>query len=120
MGVTGGYFWGGAGAIPHIFDSPPPPISDSPPVYFRALVNFTRSIDYSQQLEDPESEEFREVSEAVVDTVRGHSRGGGWWGVGGTQGSTLTPPFSAPPTNQLESEYYKVPGEQVVSVVFIK
>ncbi|CAM9754493.1 unnamed protein product [Bubo scandiacus] len=60
----------------------------APTVYFRALVNFTRSIDYSRQLEDPESEEFREISEAVVDA--------------------------------LESEYYKVPGEQVVSVVFIK
>ncbi|KAF4789396.1 hypothetical protein TURU_151812 [Turdus rufiventris] len=57
-------------------------------VYFRALVNFTHSIDYSSRLEDPDSEEFREISEAVVDT--------------------------------LESEYYKVPGEQVVSVVFIK
>lgn len=39
-------------------------------VYFRALVNFTRSIDYSPQLEDASSEAFREVSEAVVDTVR--------------------------------------------------
>ncbi|NXA41827.1 PGBM protein, partial [Eudromia elegans] len=57
-------------------------------VYFRALVNFTRSIDYSARLEDAASEEFREVAEAVVDT--------------------------------LESEYYKIPGEQVVSVVFIK
>ncbi|KAM9217540.1 LOW QUALITY PROTEIN: basement membrane-specific heparan sulfate proteoglycan core protein [Leptosomus discolor] len=64
------------------------PEDDPPLIYFRALVNFTRSIDYSQRLEDPESEEFREISEAVVDT--------------------------------LESEYYKVPGEQVVSVVFIK
>ncbi|XP_075629462.1 basement membrane-specific heparan sulfate proteoglycan core protein isoform X7 [Balearica regulorum gibbericeps] len=64
------------------------PEDDPPLIYFRALVNFTRSIDYSPRLEDPESEEFREVSEAVVDT--------------------------------LESEYYKVPGEQVVSVVFIK
>ncbi|RLV89744.1 hypothetical protein DV515_00014742 [Chloebia gouldiae] len=60
----------------------------APTVYFRALVNFTRSIDYSSRLEDPDSEEFREISEAVVDT--------------------------------LESEYYKVPGDQVVSVVFIK
>ncbi|KAM8796373.1 basement membrane-specific heparan sulfate proteoglycan core protein [Eudromia elegans] len=59
-----------------------------PTVYFRALVNFTRSIDYSARLEDAASEEFREVAEAVVDT--------------------------------LESEYYKIPGEQVVSVVFIK
>ncbi|KAH1175877.1 hypothetical protein KIL84_022402, partial [Mauremys mutica] len=57
-------------------------------VYFRALVNFTQSIDYSPQLDDANSEEFREVSEAVVDT--------------------------------LESEYYKIGGEQVVSVVFIK
>ncbi|KGL85600.1 Basement membrane-specific heparan sulfate proteoglycan core protein, partial [Tinamus guttatus] len=57
-------------------------------VYFRALVNFTHSIDYSARLEDAASEEFREVAEAVVDT--------------------------------LESEYYKIPGEQVVSVVFIK
>ncbi|XP_040085468.1 basement membrane-specific heparan sulfate proteoglycan core protein isoform X3 [Oryx dammah] len=57
-------------------------------VYFRALVNFTHSIDYSPQLEDAGSEEFREVSEAVVDT--------------------------------LESEYLKIPGDQVVSVVFIK
>ncbi|XP_067423107.1 basement membrane-specific heparan sulfate proteoglycan core protein isoform X3 [Emydura macquarii macquarii] len=57
-------------------------------VYFRALVNFTQSIDYSPRLDDGNSEEFREVSEAVVDT--------------------------------LESEYYKIAGEQVVSVVFIK
>ncbi|XP_053865478.1 basement membrane-specific heparan sulfate proteoglycan core protein isoform X4 [Malaclemys terrapin pileata] len=57
-------------------------------VYFRALVNFTKSIDYSPRLDDANSEEFREVSEAVVDT--------------------------------LESEYYKIGGEQVVSVVFIK
>ncbi|XP_064381762.1 basement membrane-specific heparan sulfate proteoglycan core protein isoform X6 [Dromaius novaehollandiae] len=59
-----------------------------PLIYFRALVNFTRSIDYGPRLEDAASEEFREVAEAVVDT--------------------------------LESEYYKIPGEQVVSVVFIK
>uniref|UniRef100_A0A7M4G0T5 Basement membrane-specific heparan sulfate proteoglycan core protein n=1 Tax=Crocodylus porosus TaxID=8502 RepID=A0A7M4G0T5_CROPO len=58
------------------------------PVYYRALVNFTRSIDYSPALEDANSSTFREVSEAVVDT--------------------------------LESEYYKISGEQVVSVVFIK
>ncbi|NWZ23032.1 PGBM protein, partial [Asarcornis scutulata] len=57
-------------------------------VYFRALVNFTHSIDYSPRLEDANSDEFREVSEAVVDT--------------------------------LESEYYKIPGDQMVNVVFIK
>ncbi|KAM7098229.1 basement membrane-specific heparan sulfate proteoglycan core protein isoform 13-T13 [Molossus nigricans] len=57
-------------------------------VYFRALVNFTRSIDYSPELEDAGSEAFREVSKAVVDT--------------------------------LESEYLKIPGDQIVSVVFIK
>lgn len=56
-------------------------------VYFRALVNFTRSIHYSPRLEDASSEEFREVSEALVDTVRrrglGAPRGGGraWDGV---------------------------------------
>uniref|UniRef100_A0A5F8HHC1 Basement membrane-specific heparan sulfate proteoglycan core protein n=1 Tax=Monodelphis domestica TaxID=13616 RepID=A0A5F8HHC1_MONDO len=38
-------------------------------VYFRAMVNFTRSIDYSPHLEDAGSQEFRDVSEAVVDTV---------------------------------------------------
>lgn len=38
-------------------------------VYFRALVNFTRSIEYSPQLEDAGAKEFREVSDAVVDTV---------------------------------------------------
>ncbi|XP_065520473.1 basement membrane-specific heparan sulfate proteoglycan core protein isoform X3 [Lathamus discolor] len=65
-----------------------PSLGLAPTVYFRALVNFTRSIDYSRRLEDPDSEEFREISEAVVDA--------------------------------LESEYYKVPGEQMVSVVFIK
>ncbi|XP_055978752.1 basement membrane-specific heparan sulfate proteoglycan core protein [Sorex fumeus] len=57
-------------------------------VYFRALVNFTHSIPYSPQLEDATSQEFLEVSEAVV--------------------------------NQLESEYLKIPGDQVVNVVFIK
>uniref|UniRef100_A0A670K7D7 Heparan sulfate proteoglycan 2 n=1 Tax=Podarcis muralis TaxID=64176 RepID=A0A670K7D7_PODMU len=46
------------------------------------------SIDYSSRLDDVNSEEFQDVSKAVVDT--------------------------------LESEYYKIPGEQVVSVVFIK
>ncbi|XP_069467045.1 basement membrane-specific heparan sulfate proteoglycan core protein isoform X3 [Ambystoma mexicanum] len=57
-------------------------------IYYRALVNFTNSIDFSLDLDNASSEEFREVSEAVVDT--------------------------------LESEYFKIPGEQIVSVVFIK
>lgn len=57
-------------------------------VYFRALVNFTRSIEYSPQLEDANAKEFREVSEAVVE--------------------------------KLETEYVKIPGDQIVSVVFIK
>ncbi|XP_066493850.1 basement membrane-specific heparan sulfate proteoglycan core protein isoform X4 [Tiliqua scincoides] len=87
--------------FPTAFPAPPPvglpppasmtvskPEDDSLLIYFRALVNFTRSIDYSPRLDDVNSEEFRDVSEAVVDT--------------------------------LESEYYKIPGEQVVSVVFIK
>ncbi|XP_077787064.1 basement membrane-specific heparan sulfate proteoglycan core protein-like [Podarcis muralis] len=64
------------------------PEDDSLLIYFRALVNFTKSIDYSSRLDDVNSEEFQDVSKAVVDT--------------------------------LESEYYKIPGEQVVSVVFIK
>lgn len=38
-------------------------------MYFRALVNFTHSIEYSPQLEDAGSKEFREVSDAVVDKV---------------------------------------------------
>nr|XP_033778769.1 basement membrane-specific heparan sulfate proteoglycan core protein isoform X4 [Geotrypetes seraphini] len=57
-------------------------------IYYRALVNFTHTIDFSPALDDVSSEEFRDVSEAVVDT--------------------------------LESEYYKIPGEQIVSVVFVK
>lgn len=43
-------------------------------VYFRALVNFTKSIDYSPRLDDVNSEEFQDVSKAVVDTVSGPSR----------------------------------------------
>ncbi|KAM6434636.1 basement membrane-specific heparan sulfate proteoglycan core protein isoform 6-T6 [Liasis olivaceus] len=66
----------------------PEPDDESPLIYFRALVNFTHSIEYSPHLEDVNSEAFQEVSEAVVDT--------------------------------LESEYNKIPGEQSVSVVFIK
>ncbi|XP_064028426.1 basement membrane-specific heparan sulfate proteoglycan core protein isoform X3 [Pogoniulus pusillus] len=82
------------GLAPTVPGPPPAPAGmvvaedDLPLIYFRALVNFTRSIDYSPRLELPDSDEFREIAEAVVDT--------------------------------LESEYYKVPGEQVVSVVFIK
>ncbi|XP_029434740.1 basement membrane-specific heparan sulfate proteoglycan core protein isoform X5 [Rhinatrema bivittatum] len=57
-------------------------------IYYRALVNFTHTIDFSPALDDVTSEEFRDVSEAVVDT--------------------------------LESEYSKIPGEQLVSVVFVK
>ncbi|XP_060132262.1 basement membrane-specific heparan sulfate proteoglycan core protein isoform X6 [Zootoca vivipara] len=64
------------------------PEDDSLLIYFRALVNFTKSIDYSSRLDDVNSEEFQDVSKAVVDT--------------------------------LESEYYKIPGQQMVSVVFIK
>lgn len=56
------------GWAPHSDSIPHPQLPFA--VYFRALVNFTRSIDYSPQLEDAGSEEFREVSEAVVDTVR--------------------------------------------------
>uniref|UniRef100_A0A670K235 Heparan sulfate proteoglycan 2 n=1 Tax=Podarcis muralis TaxID=64176 RepID=A0A670K235_PODMU len=44
--------------------------SDGDFIYFRALVNFTKSIDYSSRLDDVNSEEFQDVSKAVVDTVR--------------------------------------------------
>ncbi|XP_031463809.1 basement membrane-specific heparan sulfate proteoglycan core protein isoform X8 [Phasianus colchicus] len=78
-----------SGDVALVAGGPPvPSVVLAPTVYFRALVNFTHSIDFSPHLEDPNSEEFREVSQAVVDT--------------------------------LESEYYKIPGEQMVSVVFIK
>ncbi|XP_053136681.1 basement membrane-specific heparan sulfate proteoglycan core protein isoform X4 [Hemicordylus capensis] len=80
--------------LPPAVGLPPPagmtvsePEDDSQLIYFRALVNFTKSIDYSPHLDNVSSEEFREISDAVVDT--------------------------------LESEYYKIPGEQMVSVVFI-
>uniref|UniRef100_A0A8C0JBQ8 Heparan sulfate proteoglycan 2 n=1 Tax=Chelonoidis abingdonii TaxID=106734 RepID=A0A8C0JBQ8_CHEAB len=80
--------WAAAGELLCALLSHWPSLLSACPVYFRALVNFTQSIDYSPRLDDANSEEFREVSEAVVDT--------------------------------LESEYYKIGGEQVVSVVFIK
>ncbi|XP_041425839.1 basement membrane-specific heparan sulfate proteoglycan core protein isoform X10 [Xenopus laevis] len=57
-------------------------------IYYRALVNFTQSIDYTPDLDNVSSPEFTELSEAVVDT--------------------------------LESEYHKIPGEQMVSVVYVK
>ncbi|KAM4652668.1 basement membrane-specific heparan sulfate proteoglycan core protein [Discoglossus pictus] len=57
-------------------------------IYYRALVNFTQSIEYSVQLDNVSSDEFRELSNAIIDT--------------------------------LESEYYKIEGDQMVSVVYIK
>ncbi|XP_029013106.1 basement membrane-specific heparan sulfate proteoglycan core protein isoform X4 [Betta splendens] len=45
--------------------SPVEPIS----IYYRALVNFTDSLVYGPELEDINSEEFIEISEAVVDTL---------------------------------------------------
>ncbi|GCC31495.1 hypothetical protein chiPu_0009953 [Chiloscyllium punctatum] len=57
-------------------------------IYYRVLVNFTTSIEYSPQLEDFDSETFREVSEGIIDT--------------------------------LESEFYRIPGDQSVTVVWIK
>lgn len=39
-------------------------------VYYRALVNFTDSVVYSPELDDIFSQEFKEISEAVMDTVR--------------------------------------------------
>ncbi|XP_043919164.1 basement membrane-specific heparan sulfate proteoglycan core protein isoform X3 [Protopterus annectens] len=57
-------------------------------VYYRALVNFTDSIIFSEQFDDVNSDEFRDLSDAVVDTF--------------------------------ESEYLKIPGEQMVNVVLVK
>lgn len=90
-------------------------------VYFRALVNFTRSIEYSPQLEDASAKEFREVSEAVVEKVGERAYMGlgdprGWQGNAGVCRRHLM--VVCPP--QLEPEYRKIPGEQIVSVVFIK
>ncbi|XP_041062394.1 basement membrane-specific heparan sulfate proteoglycan core protein isoform X1 [Carcharodon carcharias] len=64
--------------------------SPEPPqyVYYRVLVNFTTSIEYNPQLENFESEAFKEVSEGIIDT--------------------------------LESEFYRIPGDQSVTVVWIK
>ncbi|XP_078095298.1 basement membrane-specific heparan sulfate proteoglycan core protein isoform X4 [Mustelus asterias] len=64
--------------------------SPEPPqyVYYRVLVNFTTSIEYDPELENFESETFREVSEGIIDT--------------------------------LESEFYRIPGDQSVTVVWIK
>eukprot|EP00079_Xenopus_tropicalis_P037485 XP_017951256.1 PREDICTED: basement membrane-specific heparan sulfate proteoglycan core protein [Xenopus tropicalis] len=68
--------------------TPPPDLVLSAAVYYRALVNFTQSIEYSPELDNVSSPEFIDLSEAVVDT--------------------------------LESEYHKIPGEQMVSVVYVK
>ncbi|XP_069802948.1 basement membrane-specific heparan sulfate proteoglycan core protein isoform X4 [Dendropsophus ebraccatus] len=57
-------------------------------IYYRALVNFTTSIEYTPDLDNVSSDHFRDLSEAIVDT--------------------------------LESEYYKIPGEQMVNVVYVK
>ncbi|XP_041129698.1 basement membrane-specific heparan sulfate proteoglycan core protein-like isoform X5 [Polyodon spathula] len=38
-------------------------------IYYRALVNFTNSLRYGPQLEDIYSEEFQDISDAVVDTL---------------------------------------------------
>ncbi|XP_069775261.1 basement membrane-specific heparan sulfate proteoglycan core protein isoform X3 [Narcine bancroftii] len=56
--------------------------------YYRVLVNFTNSIEYNPQLEDFESEIFKEISEGIIDT--------------------------------LESEFYRIPGVQSVTVVWIR
>ncbi|XP_063292891.1 basement membrane-specific heparan sulfate proteoglycan core protein isoform X6 [Pelobates fuscus] len=76
---------GSGTAVP---EKPVPTHSAFYTVYYRALVNFTQSVEYSSRLDDLSSDEFRDLSEAVVDT--------------------------------LESEYQKIPGEQMVSVVYVK
>ncbi|XP_068097689.1 basement membrane-specific heparan sulfate proteoglycan core protein isoform X2 [Hyperolius riggenbachi] len=57
-------------------------------IYYRALVNFTTSLEYTLDLDNVSSDSFQDLSEAVVDT--------------------------------LESEYQKIPGEQMVNVVYVK
>lgn len=85
-------------AVQHLIFSlpiglPPAKLGPSPrhsaffPVYFRALVNFTRSIEYTPQLEDANTKEFREVSDAVVEKVRGRELPG----VGGSPGVAGSP-----------------------------
>ncbi|KAJ8258098.1 hypothetical protein GJAV_G00193140 [Gymnothorax javanicus] len=49
--------------------STPEPSTVDKTVYFRALVNFTNSFVYTPELENIESEAFREISDAVVDTL---------------------------------------------------
>uniref|UniRef100_A0A3B3SE98 Cell adhesion molecule-related/down-regulated by oncogenes n=1 Tax=Paramormyrops kingsleyae TaxID=1676925 RepID=A0A3B3SE98_9TELE len=46
----------------------PPPLPPIP-VYYRALVNFTNSFVYGPELEDINSPLFKEITDAVVDTV---------------------------------------------------
>ncbi|XP_042199708.1 basement membrane-specific heparan sulfate proteoglycan core protein [Callorhinchus milii] len=47
----------------------PGTISKGQTVYYRVLVNFTKSIEYDDELEDFNSERFTEVSEAIIDTL---------------------------------------------------
>ncbi|KAM9297026.1 LOW QUALITY PROTEIN: basement membrane-specific heparan sulfate proteoglycan core protein [Gastrophryne carolinensis] len=65
-----------------------PSVTSFSTVYYRALVNFTTSIEYSPDLDNVSSDQFQDLSEAIVDT--------------------------------LESEYYKIPGQQMVNVVYVK
>lgn len=71
-------------------------------------------------MENASAKTFREVSEAVVNKVRGRE----YLGLGaprGWQGSTrVWEAFDGGVSPQLESEYLKIPGNQIVSVVFIK
>ncbi|XP_076839971.1 basement membrane-specific heparan sulfate proteoglycan core protein isoform X4 [Brachyhypopomus gauderio] len=47
--------------------TPEPPLPGT--VYYRALVNFTDSFQYSPELDDINSDAFQEISSAVVDTL---------------------------------------------------
>ncbi|XP_067873656.1 basement membrane-specific heparan sulfate proteoglycan core protein isoform X2 [Heterodontus francisci] len=79
------------GSTPRVVEHATPTPQEIPKkktVYYRVLVNFTTSIEYDPQLEDFESETFREVSEGIIDT--------------------------------LESEFYRISGDQSVTVVWIK
>ncbi|KAJ8260293.1 hypothetical protein GJAV_G00179310 [Gymnothorax javanicus] len=47
----------------------PTPTSVATTIYYRALVNFTRSFEYSRELEDIYSDSFQMISDVIVDTL---------------------------------------------------
>ncbi|XP_061075722.1 basement membrane-specific heparan sulfate proteoglycan core protein-like isoform X3 [Conger conger] len=63
------------GSTPEPSEVTPTPTSTPTPtpavttIYYRALVNFTHSFDYSPALEDIYSDTFQEISDVIVDTL---------------------------------------------------